>query len=354
MLGLALAFAPMASFAQSPSNTIGRILLDVERNGEAWYVLPDSTERVYLPDGNAAYGALRAYGLGITNADLAKIPVALAEDGDTDGDFDGLGDKLEEALGTNPGDNDSDDDGFNDGIEVTNGYDPNGPGRLDYDDALSARLKGKILIQVENLGQAWYVHPIDGKRYYMKDGAAAYAIMRKLGLGASSATISSIGQASDAIDCGENLECFIRATENDQPAQVDWITDGEVLGIYAYWERRLTTERNGVAEFTYKETTKNIRYYLPDEVRADLIANKGMTDSEIDSQIKAFDAGIPILLSTLNECTYGSDSGIVDVLRRWQEGNISTGVKLNFGGESTLTGDYEDIGSCVQKAAPKA
>lgn len=45
------------------------------------------------------------------------------------------------------------------------------------------RVRGKILLQVQQHGEAWYVNPADGKRYYMKDGNAAYQIMRQLGLG---------------------------------------------------------------------------------------------------------------------------------------------------------------------------
>ena len=43
---------------------------------------------------------------------------------------------------------------------------------------ISSKLKGRILLQVESHGEAWYVRMKDLKRYYMKDGAAAYSIMR--------------------------------------------------------------------------------------------------------------------------------------------------------------------------------
>ena len=213
---LGVALIPIMAFAQAPANTIGRILLDVEKSGEAWYVLPDSAERLYLPDGNAAYDTMRTYGLGITNVDLAKIPVALVEDDDVDSDLDGLGDKLEEALGTDPLDTDTDDDGFDDRTEVMNGYNPNGSGKLSFDEGLTNSLKGKILLQVENLGQAWYVHPADGKRYYMKDGVAAYNIMRLLGLGASSATISAIPMVTRELRISaSSMLCRLLPTQDD-------------------------------------------------------------------------------------------------------------------------------------------
>jgi hypothetical protein len=52
-------------------------------------------------------------------------------------------------------------------------------------DNLSDRLSGKILLQVEANGEAWYVFPQNKNRYYLGRPADAFEIMRKLGLGAS-------------------------------------------------------------------------------------------------------------------------------------------------------------------------
>ena len=162
----------------------GKILLQVEERGEAWYLDSVSRKKFYLKDGPAAYQALRKFGLGITNNDLAKIPIGFENRfSDSDSDGDGLADKLENALGTDPDNPDTDGDGFVDGAEVRNGYSPLSTGRLENDSTLSNNLKGKILLQVESRGEAWYIQPEDGKRYYMKDGDAAYQIMRFLSLG---------------------------------------------------------------------------------------------------------------------------------------------------------------------------
>ncbi|GEM_PF-5635385 len=45
------------------------------------------------------------------------------------------------------------------------------------------RMSGRILIQVEGKGEAWYVYPVDHKRYYLGRPADAFDIMRRLGLG---------------------------------------------------------------------------------------------------------------------------------------------------------------------------
>jgi regulator of sirC expression with transglutaminase-like and TPR domain len=120
----------------------GRILLQVEAHGEAWYVDPVSGKKYYMKDGQVAYSLMRSFGVGISDADLAKIPT--------------------------------------------------GPNDKNVDKALVNRMKGKILLQVQQHGEAWYVNPVDGYRYYLKDGQAAYQIMRKLGAGIANKDLRTI------------------------------------------------------------------------------------------------------------------------------------------------------------------
>jgi len=54
--------------------------------------------------------------------------------------------------------------------------------------ALTKRLSGRILLQVEGQGQAWYVSPVDGFKYFLGTPAAAFALMRQMALGVSNAT----------------------------------------------------------------------------------------------------------------------------------------------------------------------
>ncbi len=51
----------------------GYILLQVERNGEAWYVNPRDNRRYFLSRPADALAVMRALGLGVSNDDLAKI-----------------------------------------------------------------------------------------------------------------------------------------------------------------------------------------------------------------------------------------------------------------------------------------
>lgn len=114
----------------------GRILLQVEDNGEAWYVFPENNKRYYLGTAGQAYELMKKLSLGAKH----------------------------------------------DYIQNTNIF--------------PERLLGKILIDVEQNGEAYYINPIDRKAYYMKDGQAAYNIMREHGLGISNQDIRkiSIGQ----------------------------------------------------------------------------------------------------------------------------------------------------------------
>lgn len=119
----------------------GQILLQVESYGRAWYVHPVDQRRYYLQDGQTAYEIMRDLGLGISNADLAKIPIASS----------------------------------------------------DFSDAsLVNRVLGRIVLQVEEHGEAWYINPDDKLRYYMKDGDAAYEIMRSLSLGITNEDLATI------------------------------------------------------------------------------------------------------------------------------------------------------------------
>ncbi|MBU1118820.1 lamin tail domain-containing protein [Patescibacteria group bacterium] len=137
-----LAFAPSANAASTSERLSGRILLQVEANGEAWFVNPDDKQRYYLGRPYDAWNIMRSLGLGISNADLAKIP--------TDSDS------------------------------------------WDGEQSLINRLKGKILLQTEKNGEGWYLSPVNGKRYYLGKPSDAFGVMRNLGLGITNRDLFSI------------------------------------------------------------------------------------------------------------------------------------------------------------------
>jgi len=145
--------------ADSLSNLLkGRILLQVESNGEAWYVHPMTAEKYYMADGEDAYNIMRNLGVGITNANLEKIK---------------------------------------------------------NNKNLAIKQKGKIFLQVESRGEAYYVG-FDGSLHYLKDGSEAYNTMKKLGLGISNKNLyyiktnssTFVNQVHQIYSIGDSLTAF--------------------------------------------------------------------------------------------------------------------------------------------------
>lgn len=80
--------------------------------------------------------------------------------------------------------------------EILSNSNPLGSGKIKIDKELIDRLKGKILLQVENHGEAWYLHPVENKRYFLGTPQAAFAIMQFLSLGITNEDIAQIEQGT--------------------------------------------------------------------------------------------------------------------------------------------------------------
>jgi len=128
----------------------GWIVLQVEERGEAWYINPDDDKRYYMRDGATAYQMMRIMSLGISDNNLEQIPMV---------------------------------NNVNEMMEKQS---------ICSQNPLAKRLRGKILLQTEQHGEAWYVHPEKCYRIYMKDGIAAYDIMRFLSLGITNENVKKI------------------------------------------------------------------------------------------------------------------------------------------------------------------
>jgi len=57
---------------------------------------------------------------------------------------------------------------------------------------IDPKLKGRILIDTEDSGKAYYVHPQTSKLYYLGRPADALAVMRQVGLGISNKDLRQI------------------------------------------------------------------------------------------------------------------------------------------------------------------
>jgi len=132
----------------------GRILLAVEDYGRAWYVNPVNEQRYSLGSPDEAFAVMRQFGLGITNKDLDQI--------------------------------------INGTIQSTQ-QSTHPPGDM------AKRLSGRILLQVEEHGEAWYVVPGTLRRYYLGRPADALRIMSEFGLGITNANLAKVPVASGSL-----------------------------------------------------------------------------------------------------------------------------------------------------------
>lgn len=110
----------------------GHFLLSVQDRGKIWYVSPEAGTRVHIPDATNAWMLIKDRMIGISNADLAKIPE---------------------------------------------------PGQSAQDPALRDRLSGQFLLAVENHGEVWYVNPHTQARHYLGYGEETYNKVKAVALG---------------------------------------------------------------------------------------------------------------------------------------------------------------------------
>jgi len=194
-----ISFFANISYAQDLATKLkGKILLQVEQNGEAWYVNPKDEQRYYMGRPEDAFNLMRKLGVGITNSNLAKISVGIDKNylDSSDTDQDSLPDALEDAIGTNKNIIDTDQDGYSDKMELQNNYNPVGEGILNIDSDFTRKQIGKIFLQIENNGEAWYINSSDLKKYFLGRPADAFLIMKNLGLGITDQKLDEIPIAS--------------------------------------------------------------------------------------------------------------------------------------------------------------
>lgn len=140
--GLFLAFPAWAFSEDNLSSRLsGKILLDVDNKGEAWYIYPGDFHRYYLGTPDDAYSLMRHLSLGVSNDNFAKIASSTPD-----------------------------------------------------------RFKGMILLKPEDVGKAYYVNPEDKSLNYLPDAAAAFALMRQLALGITNEDLVTIPEGKIILD----------------------------------------------------------------------------------------------------------------------------------------------------------
>jgi len=234
LFSLFVLIAPAVKAEDLAANLSGKILLQVEDNGEAWYVYPGDLHRYYLGRPADAFDIMRDLGYGITNADLQKIPVAASnlDTGFVDADNDGLSSMAEASFGTSDSSRDTDGDGYNDYEEIFMGYDPLSSSLTRVTDGgFAARQSGKIFLQVEAHGEAWYVDTIAYNRHYLGRPADAFNLMRNLGLGITNADLSAIPIGNSSFNPQSGWQTFTRNISDVNytfQCPLDWSVDSAI------------------------------------------------------------------------------------------------------------------------------
>ncbi len=131
-------FSTIPVRAENLANRLkGKILLQVESHGEAWYVNPKDEQKYYMANGDEAYKIMRYLGVGITNIDLDRIK-----------------------------------------------------NNIDF----AKKNSGKIFLQVEEHGEAYYID-FKGTPHYLRDGNTAYLLMKNLGMGITNKDLNKINSS---------------------------------------------------------------------------------------------------------------------------------------------------------------
>jgi len=216
LLGIicAMPYSAKAYDSAMAQRMYGRILLQVQSHGEAWYVRSSDNLRYYLKNGATAYRMMRNYSQGITDADLAKIP------------------QVSDTTAMN---------------QATSACTSN---------SLANRMKGKILLQVQQHGEAWYVHPVKCRAIYMADGAAAYQIMRYLGFGIANTDL-------DKIQIGEIGGTTPPVTTTQAPAKVVCAVGSVTIPNYGDQGKRLI---NCFVQYPGEPTRQDKSYYVVEDI----------------------------------------------------------------------------------------
>ncbi|MFC1788024.1 thrombospondin type 3 repeat-containing protein [Patescibacteria group bacterium] len=281
----------------------GQILLQVEDKGQAWYVQPVTGKRFFMYQAEQAFEVMRNQGVGIMNSDLSKIAIGLDHQINNDTDQDGLSDEFEVAIGTDSNSLDSDQDGFSDYIELEFGYDPLGSGRLELDQNFAETQAGRIFLQVESNGEAWWVNPKDHRRYFLGRPDDALALMRSFGLGITDNNLALISITNTLMDCEIDMACFLASAQVDQPVKVDYILDLDFIGTFIHSRTLL--------EFVGPDYSGLYTY------STELLEATGEANGEVAQ-------GGPIGLKTV--CTTKNQDSILEIIQNTIDGNLKTGI----------------------------
>ncbi len=196
----------------------GYFLLGDETHSEAWYVNPADQTSYYLGSLDTAFLELPTYAIGISNSDLAKIPI--------------------------------------NGSEET--------GDIEFKQAMA----GKLLLQVEASGELWYVSPTTFERFFLANAEMAVSVIISEGAYIS---ILDDDQTIDSPSSIPLVDELIDVNEDPIEDMPDSENGGINLFISIYEEDGIT--KRGYGEMAYDNQTYGLLVMFPEvNLASDLLS----------------------------------------------------------------------------------
>lgn len=264
-LVLLLVFLPSFAAAEISlaQRLSGKVLIQVQSKGEAWYVNPLNQRRYYLGRPQDASKVIGALALGVSNKD-----------------FDNWRGKA------------------------------------------PARLAGRLLLKVQDLGQAYYVHPVDLQIHYLGTLDKAFDTLKNYGLGITDADLAKITPDFNYAKVETVPVALVSQSSTVQTANTkyEWNFKSRAYTIYLDLSANLYQ--------SYTQSSKVYKYYgaLPTDWREDyyqMFMTPKATDNTVKSLATQFrslaqgnnlddDAMVDLMLSFVQSIPYDNNKDLVN------------------------------------------
>jgi hypothetical protein len=129
--------AATAATTNLATTLAGRIVIQTQAQGQAWYIDPVSKKRIFLDGPTTAYNTMIANALGISNADFANLSTTVP-----------------------------------------------------------SNVKGRFIIKTEDHGKLYYVNPVNNSITYIGSPSDAQMLIKTVGLGITNSDLSTIAVKS--------------------------------------------------------------------------------------------------------------------------------------------------------------
>jgi hypothetical protein len=218
ILGAAAYVSAAPDLAQKLS---GRILLQVQSRGGAWYVNPANLKRYYLGRPDDAFAIMQKLGLGARH-------------------------------------------------KIITGY-----------NIYPANLLGKILIDVDDLGKAYYINPVDKRSYYLGRPADAFNVMRNFGLGITNEDLNKITVGYADINNNDNNDNDSSGDNNILSLAAGAIRSGDKQSALSYF----TPEMHKMVEYTLNFLDSDGELALANVLSAAELSSSGDSEKIYSTEI---------------------------------------------------------------------